>query len=451
MLLVLSTGLLLMGLDNSILYTGLYTVEQQLGASPEQGLWIINAYPLVVAGLMLGTGTLGDRVGHARMFTIGLVCFGVASACCAYAPTPELLILARGALGAGAAAMTPATLALIQQIFTDARERNIAVGMWSSVATVGSAAGPVVGGYLLEHFWWGSIFLVNVPIVLLAMVAMAILRPANVANPEAKWDAATVGLSVLTLISFTLLLKGFALFLLSTVLGGWLFVRRQAALEQPLLEFSLFRNRIFSAGVAGAALSLVGISAVQLLTIQRFQAVEGFSPLHAGVIVSAIVVASIPTSVAAGIVLHRTGYRPLIAGGIAVTAAGTMLAALNMSHLPLFVLAMCCVGAGAGAVFSASSTAIISSAPSGREGMAASVEEMSYELGALTGVAALGTLMVTLHEHLLADADVAAGSPEAAFDLAYVTVLSLIAVLLLASAAAAGWLLREKNGAGDET
>lgn len=183
---VLSTGLLLIGVDNSILYTALPTISAELGADEAQGLWIINAYPLVVAGLMLGTGTLGDKVGHARMFATGLVIFGVASLCCAYAPTPELLIAARGALGLGAAVMMPATLALVQQTFTNERERNTAIGIWASVATVGAAAGPLVGGFLLEHFWWGSIFLVNVPIVAAALAALALLRPANHPYPLAR-------------------------------------------------------------------------------------------------------------------------------------------------------------------------------------------------------------------------------------------------------------------------
>lgn len=447
LLLILSTGLLLIGLDNSILYTALPSVEKQLGASPEQGLWIINAYPLTVAGLMLGTGTLGDRVGHAKMFTIGLAAFGAASLSCAYAPTPWILVAGRAALGASAAVMLPATLALIQQTFTNPRERNTAVGIWASVATLGSAAGPIVGGFLLEHLWWGSIFLVNVPIVVAALIGIAVLRPANQPNALAQWDVASVALSVLILLSFTLFIKGYLVFLVPAALAGWLFVRRQAKLEQPLLEFALFRNRVFSAGAAAAALSLVGLSAVQLLTVQRFQTVAGLSPLEAGAIVSAIVVASVPTSIGGGMVLHRTGYMPLLAGGMAIAAAGVFLAVFNVERLPVFVAAMVCVGAGVGAVFSVASTAIISSAPRRREGMAASVEEIAYELGALTGVAALGTLMATIHARFSARGLGLPGSPDGSFDLAYAVVLSIAGAILLASAAACAWLLRGSRGA----
>ncbi|MBA4505931.1 MFS transporter, partial [Corynebacterium sanguinis] len=290
------------------------TISAELGADEAQGLWIINAYPLVVAGLMLGTGTLGDKVGHARMFATGLVIFGVASLCCAYAPTPELLIAARGALGLGAAVMMPATLALVQQTFTNERERNTAIGIWASVATVGAAAGPLVGGFLLEHFWWGSIFLVNVPIVAAALVALALLRPANHPYSLARWDAVSTLLSILTLTGFTLVIKGHLLAAVPAGLGAWLFVRRQARLEHPLLTFDIFRNRIFSGGVVAAGFALTGLAAVELLTTQRFQIVAGYSPLEAGAIISAVVVASLPSSIIGGMVLHRVGFLPLISG-----------------------------------------------------------------------------------------------------------------------------------------
>ena len=435
---ILSTGLLLIGLDNSILYTALPTISAELGADEAQGLWIINAYPLVVAGLMLGTGTLGDKVGHARMFATGLVIFGVASLCCAYAPTPELLIAARGALGLGAAVMMPATLALVQQTFTNERERNTAIGIWASVATVGAAAGPLVGGFLLEHFWWGSIFLVNVPIVAAALVALALLRPANHPYPLARWDAVSTLLSILTLTGFTLVIKGHLLAAVPAGLGAWLFVRRQARLEHPLLTFDIFRNRIFSGGVVAAGFALTGLAAVELLTTQRFQIVAGYSPLEAGAIISAVVVASLPSSIIGGMVLHRVGFLPLISGGLFVAALGTLVAALSVHTLAVFLTAMLFVGAGIGAVGGVASTAIVGSAPPHREGMAASVEEISFELGALTGVALLGTLMSAIRARY----DAPTTHPFTAYDMAYSTVLTIAAGILLASAIACAWLFR---------
>ncbi|SDL92364.1 MFS transporter, DHA2 family, multidrug resistance protein [Corynebacterium mycetoides] len=439
---VLSAGLLLTGLDNSIMYTALPTIEAELGATPTQSLWVINAYPLTVAGLMLGTGTLGDKVGHARMFVAGLAAFGAASVACAYAPAPELLIAARGLLGVGAAAMLPATLALIQQTFTDERERNTAVGIWASVATVGTAAGPLVGGFMLEHFWWGSIFLVNVPLVLLALAAVALLRPGNHPHALARWDAPSTLLSIATLTCFTLAIKGQLWFAVPAALGAWLFARRQRRLDQPLLTADIFRNRIFTGGVAAAGLSYFGFAAVELLTAQRFQVVAGFSPLEAGAIVSAIVVASLPSSIIGGMILHRVGFVPLVSGGMMVAAAGTLAAAANVENMPAFVIAMLCVGAGIGCVFSVASTAIVGSAPAHREGMAASVESISYEMGALVGVAVLGTAMGALRTRFTAAGVGLTGASDGPYDLAYAVVLTIIAGLLLANAAVCAWLFR---------
>ncbi|MGX9153689.1 MFS transporter, partial [Corynebacterium striatum] len=189
LLVTVGAGLLLITLDNSILYTALPTLTEDLEASSTQRLWIINAYPLVMAGLLLGSGTLGDRIGHTRMFVVGLVIFGLASLLAALAPSPEVLIGARAVLAVGAAAMMPATLALIRTYFTVERERNFAIAVWGSLSVVGFALGPILGGTLLEFFWWGSVFLVNVPVVALVLVATWLIRPANDPDPSKRWDA----------------------------------------------------------------------------------------------------------------------------------------------------------------------------------------------------------------------------------------------------------------------
>ncbi|MBF4168585.1 MFS transporter, partial [Enterobacter hormaechei] len=177
LLLTVGAGLLLITLDNSVLYTALPTLIQELGATSTQGLWIINAYPLVMAGLLLGAGTLGDRIGHRRMFLIGLALFGLASLLAAFSPTAEALIGARAFLAVGAAAMMPATLALIRVTFEDERERNIAIAIWGTLSVVGAALGPIVGGVLLNHFWWGAVFLINVPVVVIAFAATLFVAP----------------------------------------------------------------------------------------------------------------------------------------------------------------------------------------------------------------------------------------------------------------------------------
>src|SRR5699024_4913955 len=233
----ISLGLLMIGLDNSILFTALPTLTEELHAGDTQQLWIINAYPLVLAGLLLGTGTLGDKIGHRRMFTTGLVIFGVASLAAAFSPTPAFLIGARAVLGLGAAVMMPATLALIRLTFTNEQERNTAIGIWGSVAVVGAAAGPVVGGALLEMWWWGSVFLINVPIVVIALIATALLAPPNMPNPTKHWDFSSSVYALIALAGLTLTIKEIAnpsrswvlvaAAFFACIIGGFLFVRRQ--------------------------------------------------------------------------------------------------------------------------------------------------------------------------------------------------------------------------------
>lgn len=185
---IVSSALFLIVIDMTVLYTALPTLTHELRATATEKLWIINAYPLVVAGLLPGVGTLGDRLGHKRMFLAGLVVFGLASLGAAFSQAPAWLIAARALLAVGAAMMMPATLSLIRLTFMDEKERAFAIGVWAAVASGGAAFGPVVGGALLEHFWWGSVFLINVPVVLVALLAGATLLPNRPGNSDHPWD-----------------------------------------------------------------------------------------------------------------------------------------------------------------------------------------------------------------------------------------------------------------------
>ena len=187
-LLVVSSALFLIVIDMTVLYTALPSLARDLGTDASEKLWIINAYALVVAGLLPGLGTLGDRVGHKRMFVAGLCVFGVASLVAAYSPSPTILIGARALLAVGAAMMMPATLSIIRLTFNDDRERALAIGIWGAVASGGAAVGPLVGGVLLEYFWWGSVFLINVPVVLVALVAAGVFIPRSKGSREVGWD-----------------------------------------------------------------------------------------------------------------------------------------------------------------------------------------------------------------------------------------------------------------------
>ncbi|MEH0147864.1 MFS transporter [Corynebacterium sp. Q4381] len=395
---VISLGLFMISLDNSILYTALPELNRQLGTTPAESLWIINAYPLVLSGLLLGAGTLGDKIGHRLMFIVGLAVFGAASLAAAFAPSAWALVAARAALGVGAAAMMPATLALIRLTFADEQERNTAIGIWSSVAVVGAAVGPLIGGALLSAFWWGSIFLINVPIVVVALVLTLLLAPENVPNPDKHWDAVSSVYVLVALSGFTIAVKEAAKaerwwWLLAaavavTVTAGALFGRRQRLLTEPLLTFDIFRSRLFVGGVVAAAGAMFVLIGVELNTTQKLQLVDALSPLQAGLIIIVMALAAFPASALGGANLHRVGFLPLIAGGFFGAAAGTLLLAAGAQFAGLAVM-----GVSAGAIMSVSSIAIIGAAPPHRSGMAAGVEEVSYELGALLSVAVTGSLM----------------------------------------------------------
>ena len=473
---VVSLGLLMIGLDNSILYTALPELSEQLHATSLQQLWIINAYALMLAGLLLGTGTLGDKIGHRRMFVIGLWVFGIASLTAALAPGAWELVAARAFLGLGASIMMPATLALIRLTFEDEIERNTAIGIWGSIAVVGAAAGPTVGGFLLEHFWWGSVFLVNVPIVIIALILTAFLAPPNVANPAKHWDFLSSLYALITLASLVLVIKSAASSHLNAMLiggalaacliGAVLFTRRQHTLEEPLLTFDIFRSPIFSGGVLAAAGAMFGMAGLEMTTTQKLQLVDLYSPLHAGLIISLIALAALPMSALGGANLHRWGFLPIIAGGFLAMAAGIGCVVWGGTHdvFPAYLVGLFITGLGAGFVMSVSSTAIIGAAPASRSGMAAGVEEVSYEFGTLLSIAVTGSVLPMLYKSGLPEdiRDLGMDAPHdpslaeaagPAYTDAYLATAAGLGVVMLIFAAVTGWCFRSNptSGGADAT
>ena len=418
LLMMVGLGLLLVTVDITILLTALPVLTHELHASAAEGLWIVNAYPLFSTGLLLGAGTLGDRIGHRRMYLVGLVIFGLASLMAAYAGSVAVLVLARVLQAVGASAMLPATLALIRVGFSDERERALAISVWACLSLVGAILGPLLGGWLLGHFHWGALFLVNVPIIAVAWLGTWFVAPEQ-RNPNADpWDLPSSVLALLALSSLVLTIKTAThppidLGLLGTALAtglvaGLAFVRRQRRLPHPLLDFSLFRNPAFAAGVLGAVSVTFTTGGVLLGVSQRFQWVAGYTPLQSGLLASVLFVGTLPSSILGGLWLHRIGLRRLIAGGLAVGALGMLVAAQALPWHPSglqaadeglgwLVTGLLLAGLGLGATISVASTAIVESAPPHRAGMASSVEEVSYEFGALLSIALLGSLLTGLY------------------------------------------------------
>ncbi|MDM9561812.1 MFS transporter [Bordetella petrii] len=474
---IVSVDLFLIVIDMSVLYTALPHLTQALGASASEKLWIVNAYPLAVAGLLPGMGTLSDRYGPKRLFTSGLAVFGVASLAAAYAPTPAALIAARVLLAVGAAMMMPATLAIIRHTFDDARERALAIGIWASVASGGAAFGPVVGGALLEHFWWGSVFLINVPIVMVVLpLGLRFVRPQRGASRRA-WDVIGSLQILAGLTGVVYAVKEISLrdpsypAAAAAALGGAaflaLFARRQLRAADPLIDFRLFRNRMFSGAVGVALVASVAFSGIELIFSQWLQLVRGMSPLQAGLFILPAPLAAFVAGPVAGLLLPRLGERRSMWMAMAAAGLGALALALLYRAAPELQLAcLALLGFGLGAAMTAASSAILVGAPADRVGMAASVEEMSYEVGAVLGVALMGSLATAAYgtalvlpeglavpaavrdslDEALAAAAAAAPEPAAllaalarrAFDHAFVAVLVATALLLLATAWALG-------------
>ncbi|MDO4724835.1 MAG: MFS transporter [Comamonadaceae bacterium] len=414
---VLSSALLLIVIDMTVLYTALPILTHDLRASAAQKLWVVNMYPLVVAGLLPGTGTLGDRLGHRRVFAAGLALFGLASVWAAYSPSAASLIAARAALACGAALMMPATLALIRLSFTDERERGLAIGIWASVASGGAALGPVLGGFLLTRFWWGSVFLINLPVVLLSLgLAWSVIAPDRVRQrqgqpgqgPAASWDWPSSVLVLLGMLGLTYAIQAaaqlrppWAQVALAAVAGLALlalFARRQRRIAQPLIDFSLLRLPGLGGGVAAALMCSIAFIGFQLVFSQWLQLVRALSPLQAGLYMLPMALASFVAGPLAGALAGRGGPRAVILGGMGACIAGLLgtLALYQGMGWPL-VAALALLGGGYGVAVTGASSAVMLGAPEDKAGMAASIEEVSYELGGLLGVALLGSLMTAVY------------------------------------------------------
>lgn len=409
---IVSVALLLIVIDMTVLYTALPRLTHELHASNSHKLWIVNIYALVVSGLLLGMGTLGDRVGHKRLFLSGLGLFGLASLVAAYSPNPPALIAARAFLGVAAAMMMPATLSLIRITFADERERAVAIGIWASVASGGAAFGPVVGGLLLEHFWWGSVFLINVPIVLIALPLGALLVPRSRPDTSRPWDLKGSLLIMVGLVACTFAIKeagkqtpAWSLAALALVIGVLflaLFGRQQRRSPFPLLDFSLFRNAAFTTSVVAALTASAALIGMELVFSQRLQLVLGFSPLEAGMAIVPLPLAAFLAGPLAGKLLPRLGSARLLTGSLLLSGVG-MGAYLLWHNAPqsLQAVSLALLGLGIGAAMTAASSTIMQSAPASRAGMAASVEEMSYELGGALGVTLMGSLLSAVYSATL--------------------------------------------------
>ncbi|NGO76956.1 MFS transporter [Streptomyces sp. YC504] len=424
---VLVFAVLLVAVDATVLGLATPFLSEDLKPSGTQLLWIGDVYSFVIAGLLVSMGSLGDRIGRKKLLLVGAVAFGAVSVLNAYATSPEMMIVARALLGVAGATLMPSTLALIRNIFHDPKERSVAIGIWGAAASAGAAVGPVVGGALLEHFWWGSVFLINLPVMaILVIVGIKMLPESRNPNPG-PWDLISVGLSLVGIVAVVYAIKEAAVHgfrwdtAVSAVLGVlcliW-FARRQTRLESPLLDMRLFQHRGFSGAVLADLLTILGLSGLVFFLSQFLQLVQMRSPLGAGMIELPAAIGAVLTGLYAGVIARRASVRLAVSGGL--TAIGLALAACTLLDANTPALQMCLAlfigGAGAGLAFTVTADVILTAVPKEQAGAASAVSETAYELGAALGIALLGSVVTGIYRGFEAPAGVSGDTLAAAHD-----------------------------------
>ncbi|ROS70230.1 DHA2 family multidrug resistance protein-like MFS transporter [Curtobacterium sp. PhB172] len=415
---VLTLAVVLLAIDGTVLALAVPSLTADLDPTATQVLWIGDVYSFALAGLLVTMGNVADRIGRKRLLLIGAVAFGLASAAAAFAQTPELLIAARALLGIAGATLMPSTLSLVRTIFRDARQRTTAIAVWSAGATGGAAAGPLVGGALLEHFWWGSVFLINIPVIVVIVIAGAILLPESKGGARTPIDLLSAVLSVLAIVPLVYAVKhvaghGFDWTVpLTALLGigaGWWFVRRQKRLATPLIDLQLFRIPAFSGAVVANSLSVFALSGLLFFFSQYLQLVRGFTPLLAGAAELPATLASIAVIAIIGLLSRRVGPGRSIGLGLAVAAVG--MAGLAFAEgLPTYwgiAISLAVVGLGVGVSMTLATDAVVAAAPRERAGAASAISETGYELGVALGIAVLGSLQTAFYRSNL---DVTSGA-----------------------------------------
>ncbi|OLT15535.1 MFS transporter [Serinicoccus sp. CUA-874] len=408
---VLMLPVLLISIDTTVLSFALPQITQALSPSAAQQLWLIDAYPLVLATLLVTMGTVGDRIGRRRILLIGATGFAVVSALAAFAPTAELLIAARVGLGVFGATLMPATLSLLRTMFLDRTQRRLAIAIWATAFSVGSALGPVVGGILLEHFHWGSVFLVAVPVLLpLLLLGPFLVRESRDPAPG-RIDLGGIALSMVALGGLAWSLKHVAVegpdvlalaALVAAAAAGTGFVRRMRRSADPMLDVRLFAVPAFSGALAVNLLSIVALTGFLFFVTQHLQLVEGMPALDAAL----VLVPGVVAMVASGLLVVRVvrHVRPALAvvGGLGFSVAAYALLSLGgTATVPLIALAFALLGLGIGAAETISNDQILTAVPPAKAGAASAVSETAYEFGAVLGTTLLGGLLTSVYRSSL--------------------------------------------------
>ncbi|MGH3546382.1 MAG: MFS transporter [Mycobacteriales bacterium] len=412
---VLVLCLLVVILDNTILNVALKTLQEDLGATQSELEWAINSFTLVFAGLMFTAGVLGDRWGRRRMLVGGMIAFGAASALSAFATSPELLIASRALMGIGAAAVQPQTLSILTNVFS-AAERPKALGIWAGFAGLAAAIGPITGGLLLEHFWWGSIFLINVPVVLIAVPLLLLLVPESADPAPKRLDPLGV---VLSIVGVTALVYGIIeggsstqwthLSVAGPLIAGVVllaaFVITERRSSHPALDVSLFKKPAFTAAVTAITLTFFALLGFTFYITFYLQAVRGFEPLAAGALVAPIALGLLIAATTSAAWVRRFGAKLVVTTGMVIvgSALGAYYFVERDTPIWQFGVIVFVLGLGMGSIMAPATESVMSTIPREKAGAGAAVNNTVRMLGGAFGVAIIGSILAASYRASFGD------------------------------------------------
>lgn len=449
---VLALPTLLIAIDNSVLYLALPAITDDLGADETQGLWILDIYSFVLAGFLVTMGDLGDRIGRRRLLLIGAAAFGVASALAAFAPTPELLIVARAFLGVAGATLAPSTMALIRNMFPDPKQMGTAIGVWFACFMGGMLVGPIVGGALLQAFWWGAVFLMGVPVMIILLIVGPLLLPEYKPAGAGRIDLASTGLSLATILPVIWGLKEFVrggdqlpavAAIVIGVVFGVLFARRQLRLERPMIDFRIFRTAEIAYGLGANLMTGVVMAGATLLASFYLQTVAGLDPLTAGLWLIPQNVVMLIGFQLAPLLARRLPVPAIAAAGFLVAAAGfSVVATVTAQSGPMPVAVGISIASfGISFPMALLMALIMGATPPEKAGSVAAVSETFAEFGIAFGIAALGSVAAAVTA-----AQAPSMLPGVAFTTGFTTVAAITVVVYLLLAAIAIALLATRRG-----
>ncbi len=400
---------LLVSVNNTALSFALPAISKALHPTASQLLWIVDIYPLILAALLIPMGSLGDRIGRRKILLIGSIGFGVISVLAAFAPTAEWLVAARVGIAVFGSMLLPATLSLMRTVFRDDHERRLAIAIWTAGFSAGAALGPIAGGFLLNHFWWGSVFLLAAPVLVAFLIAAPLLLPESRDPNPGPVDPLSIVLAVLTMAPVVYGIKSLAtggsvlqslLIMAFGVVCGLLFARRQVAKDYPMLDLRFFRSSRFSGGLTINVMASIALFGFLFFLTQHLQLVSGKDPMTAGLLMVPGLLMAIVFGLAAAKLAVWFGVRAAIVAGLLLITVGFVIVGFTdqqSSAVPVLV-GFAAMSAGGGLATTLSTDLVVSSVPESKSGAASAVSETGYEVGAVLGTAVLGGLTTAFYQ-----------------------------------------------------